>query len=122
MAAVLNGDIIKTDELINYFNYDLETPEDGEWLGQLVMLFRYGALKTLRQDRNNLGNDDGFITQPYLYFDKPQLEDIADNLMCDTWFIQIANHDMKLIKDKKLLDDLKEYVPERLYKKIVGYK
>ena len=23
---------------------------------------------------------------------------------------------------KKLLDDLKEYVPERLYKKIVGYK
>lgn len=99
-----------------------ETPEDGEWLSQLVMLFRYGALRTLRQDRNNLGNDDGFITQPYLYFDKPQLEDIADNLMCDTWFIQIANHDMKLIKDKKLLDDLKEYVPERLYKKIVGYK
>ena len=26
----LNGNIIKTDELINYFNYDLETPEDGE--------------------------------------------------------------------------------------------
>lgn len=26
----LNGNVIKTDELINYFNYDLETPEDGE--------------------------------------------------------------------------------------------
>ena len=26
----LNGNIIKTDELINYFNYDLETPEEGE--------------------------------------------------------------------------------------------
>ncbi len=26
----LNGNIIKTDELINYFNYDLDTPEDGE--------------------------------------------------------------------------------------------
>jgi hypothetical protein len=40
-----------------------ETPEDGEWLQQLVMLFRYGALRTLRPDRNNIGNDDGFITQ-----------------------------------------------------------
>lgn len=26
----LNGNIIKTDELINYFKYDLETPEEGE--------------------------------------------------------------------------------------------
>ena len=26
----LNGNVIKTDELINYFNYDLETPVDGE--------------------------------------------------------------------------------------------
>lgn len=98
------------------------TPEDGEWLSQLVMLFRYGALRTLRQDRNNLGNDDGFITQPYLYFDKPQLEDIEDNLIHDDWFIQMANHDIKLIKNKKLLDDLKKYVPERLYNKIVNYK
>lgn len=98
------------------------TPEDGEWLAQLVMLFRYGALRTLRQDRNNLGNEDGFITQPYLYFDKPQLEDIADNLMVDTWFIQIAHNDLKLIKDEKLLKDLETYVPERLWNKIVDYK
>ena len=98
------------------------TPEDGEWLGQLVMLFRYGALRTLRLDRNNLGNDDGFITQPYLYFDKPQLEDIADNLMVDTWFLSMANHDLKLIKDEKLKKDLETYVPERLWNKIVNYK
>ena len=26
----LNGNVIKTDELINYFNYDLETPVEGE--------------------------------------------------------------------------------------------
>ena len=26
----INGNIIKTDELINYFHYDLETPENGE--------------------------------------------------------------------------------------------
>ena len=26
----LNGNIIKTDELLNYFKYDLETPEEGE--------------------------------------------------------------------------------------------
>lgn len=95
-----------------------ETPEDGEWLQQLVMLFRYGALRTLRQDRNNIGNDDGFITQPYLYFDKPQLEDIADNLMADGWFIQIAAHDVKLIEDEKLLADLEKYVPSRLWNKI----
>ena len=98
------------------------TPEDGEWLSQLVMLFRYGALRTLRQDRNNLGNDDGFITQPYLYFDKPQLEDIADNLMVDSWFLSMANHDLKLIKDEKLKKDLETYVPERLWNKIVNYK
>ena len=98
------------------------TPEDGEWLAQLVMLFRHGALRTLRQDRNNLGNDDGFITQPYLYFDKPQLEDIADNLMVDSWFLSMANHDLKLIKDEKLKKDLETYVPERLWNKIVNYK
>ena len=98
------------------------TPEDGEWLAQLVMLFRYGALRTLRQDRNNLGNDDGFITQPYLYFDKPQLEDIADNLMVDSWFLSMANHDLKLIKDEKLKKDLETYVPDRLWNKIVNYK
>ena len=98
-----------------------ETPEDGEWLSQLVLLFRYGALKTLRPDRNNLGNDDGFITQPYLYFDKPQLEDIADNLMLDWAFLSVAHNDLKLIKDEKLLKDLETYVPSRLWKKIVEY-
>lgn len=98
-----------------------ETPEDGEWLSQLVLLFRYGALKTLRPDRNNIGNDDGFITQPYLYFDKPQLEDIADNLMLDWSFLSVAHNDLKLIKDEKLLKDLETYVPSRLWKKIVEY-
>lgn len=98
-----------------------ETPEDGEWLAQLVLLFRYGALKTLRPDRNNIGNDNGFITQPYLYFDKPQLEDIADNLMLDWAFLSVAHNDLKLIKDEKLLKDLETYVPSRLWKKIVEY-
>ena len=98
------------------------TPEDGEWLAQLVTLFKYGTLKTLRDDRNEPCNDDGFIQQPYLHFDKPQVEDIADNLMVDWTFLQMANHDLKLIKDEKLLKDLQEYVPERLWNKIVNYK
>lgn len=98
------------------------TPEDGEWLKQLVTLFKFGTLKTLRDDRNQPENEDGFVSQPYLYFDKPQLEDIADNLMLDWGFLQMANHDLKLIKDEKLKKDLEEYVPERLWTKIINYK
>ena len=99
-----------------------ETPEDGEWLIQLVTLFKYGTLKTLRDDRNQPANEDGFVSQPYLYFDKAQLEDIADNLMLDWGFLQMANHDLQLIKDEKLMKELKEYVPDRLWTKIINYK
>ena len=98
------------------------TPEDGEWLKQLVTLFKYGTLKTLRDDRNQPANEDGFVSQPYLYFDKAQLEDIADNLMLDWGFLQMANHDLQLIKDEKLMKELKEYVPDRLWTKIINYK
>ena len=42
--------------------------------------------------------------------------------MFDWGFLQMANHDLKLIKDEKLKKDLEEYVPERLWTKIINYK
>lgn len=98
------------------------TPEDGGWLKQLAMLYKHGTLMTLRTDRNQPEFEDGYMSQPYLYFDKAQLEDITDNLMSDWGFLQTANHDLGLVDDEKLLKDLKEHLPRRLWNRIVNFK
>ena len=97
-----------------------EAEEDGEWLRQLVTLYKYRYLKTLRDDRNQPFCKDGFLSQPYFEFNDSQIEDITNNLSLDWGFITQAKNDVKLIKDEKLLADLEKYVPEKLWKKING--
>ena len=99
-----------------------EAEEDGEWLKQLVTLFKYGVMETLRDDRNQPANEDGFVSQPRLEFSDAQVADIAETLYYDWGFIEQARNDIKLIKDEKLLADLEKYVPEKLWKKIKGDK
>lgn len=94
------------------------TPEDGEWLQQLVTLYKFGTLQTLRDDRNQPANNDGYIQNSYLHFNDAQVEDITDTLCSDWGFIMTAKHDFSLIKNEKLLNDLKTYLPDRLYNKI----
>ena len=79
-------------------------------------------METLRDDRNQPANEDGFISQPRLEFSDAQVADIAETLYYDWGFIQQARNDVKLIKDEKLLADLERYVPEKLWKKIKGDK
>ena len=95
------------------------TPEDGEWLGQLVTLYKYGYLETLRDDRNQPANEDGLISNPHIDFNSSQIADITDNLCLDWAFIKQANNDLQLVKDEKLLADLQKYIPEKLWNKIV---
>lgn len=99
-----------------------EKTENGEWLRQLVTLYKYRYLKTLSDDRNKPFFSDGFLSKPYLEFSVAQLEDITNNLCTDWGFISTAHFDLKLIQDKNLLDDLEKYIPERLWKKIIEYK
>lgn len=99
-----------------------EATEDGEWLRQLVDLYKYGYMDTIRDDRNQPANEDGFISNPHIEFNDAQLADITDNLCLDWGFIQAAKVDLKEIKDEKLLADLETYVPEKLWKKIKGDK
>ena len=97
------------------------TPEDGEWLRQLVDLYKYGYMDTLRSDRNTPANVDGFISNPHIDFSDAQIADITDNLCFDWGFLGSAHNDIKLIKDPKLLDDLQQYVPEKLWNKIIHF-
>lgn len=97
------------------------TPEDGEWLRQLVNLYKFNCLETLRTDRNQPSNEDGFISNPSIIFTDAQVADITDNLCFDFGFLNAAHQDLKLIIDKKLLYDLERYVPEKLWNKIVNF-
>lgn len=99
-----------------------ETPEDGEWLYQLVSLYKYGYMDTLRDDRNQPTNEEGIISNPHIEFSSAQVADITDNLCYDNGFIQQAYYDIQLIKDEKLLADLQKYVPYKLWDKIVNFK
>lgn len=98
-----------------------EASENGEWLGQLISLYKFGYIETMRDDRNQPANEDGFISQPKIEFNQAQIEDITDTLCNDWAFLAAANSDIKLLKDKKLLADLIVYVPDRLWNKIVNY-
>lgn len=95
------------------------TPEDGEWLYQLVTLYKYGYMETYREDRNQPANEDGLISNPHIEFSSSQIADITDNLCLDWGFIKQANNDLQLVKDEKLLADLQKYIPEKLWNKIV---
>ena len=97
-----------------------EATENGDWLYELVSLYKYGTMDSLRSDRNQNSNFDGTITTPHLYFDKAQIEDITDTLSNDLMFIIQAKYDYKLIKDEKLKSELDKYVPSRLLNKLKG--
>ena len=99
-----------------------EATEDGEWLKQLVTLYKFGYIETLRDDRNKPANEDGFISQPKLEFNQAQIADITDTLCKDWAFLSAAHTDMKNMKDKSLIADLTMYLPERLLDKIVNFK
>ena len=66
-------------------------------------------------------NVDGFISNPHIDFSDAQIADITDNLCYDWGFLGSAHNDIKLIKDPKLLDDLQQYVPEKLWNKIIHF-
>jgi len=97
-----------------------EATENGEWLRQLVDLYKYGFMKTLRDDRNQPANEDGFISNPYIEFSDAQIEDITDTLCYDWGFLTAVRVDFKDIKDEQLLADLEKYLPKRLMDKIKG--
>lgn len=97
------------------------TPEDGGWLWQLVKLYKYNHLDSLRNDRNNFEKMNGFYSNDHIEVSDKDLNEITKNLSTDYFFLHQAHIDLEFA-DETLMMELKKWLPEELYSAIIHSK
>lgn len=111
--------IYSTDDYEVYWDWCSEvTPEDGGWLWQLVKLYKYNHLDTLRNDRNHLTMEDGLFSDSHIEVLDKDKDQITKNLIDDYFFIDQAHTDLEFA-DEALISELQKWLPEDLFKRIM---